>query len=82
MNIAGYIIIGLILTLLTVVALGAIGLNEERHKNKKKEAENAQHITDAIEQASKEKSNVRTGNRTNDLRTMADKLHKYANSGK
>lgn len=89
MTITGWIIAGLLIALFGVLAVGGMFLNHEREKHrreteriKKEGAENAQKRADATEQAGKDKSEVRTGDHSHDLHTMADKLHEYANSGK
>lgn len=88
MTITGWIIAGLLIALFGVLAFGGMFLNCEREKHrreteqlKKEEAENAQKRADATEQAGKDKSEVRTGDHSHDLHTMADKLHNYAKDG-
>ena len=88
MTITGWIIAGLVIALFGVLAVGGMFLNYEREKHrreteriKKEGAENAQKRADATEQAGKDKSEVRTGDHSHDLHTMADKLHNYAKDG-
>lgn len=88
MTITGWIIAGLAIALFGVLAVGGMFLNYEREKHrreteriKKEGAENAQKRADATEQAGKDKSEVRTGDHSHDLHTMADKLHNYAKDG-
>lgn len=88
MTITGWIIAGLVIALFGVLAVGGMLLNYEREKHrreteriKKEGAENAQKRADATEQAGKDKSEVRTGDHSHDLHTMADKLHNYAKDG-
>lgn len=88
MNIAGWIICILIILIFGILAVGGFILNSERRKMEKKikelekeGAENAQKRADATEQAGKDKSEVRTGDHSHDLHTMADKLHNYAKDG-
>lgn len=89
MSIAGYIITGLCILIFAVVAIDGFYLNHERKQYekhiadlKKEGAENAKHNAEVIEQAEKDKSEVRTGDHAHDLHTMADKLHNYAENGK
>lgn len=89
MSIAGYIITGLVVAIFAILGVGATYLNYERRKYERKlteqakeAAENENRKADIITEAEKDKSEVRTGNHTHDLHTMADKLHEYANSGK
>ena len=89
MSIPAWVIIGLAVAFMAVVTIGGAYLNAERKRYekhiadlKKEGAENAQKRADATEQAGKDKSEVRTGDHSHDLHTMADKLHEYANSGK
>ena len=89
MNIAAWIITGLAIAFMVVVAIGGFYLNAERKRYekhiadlKKEGAENAQNAADAITEADKIKENANTGNHTDDMHTMADQLHHYANSGK
>ena len=88
MTITGWIIAGLAIALFGVLAVGGMFLNYERKQHrreteriKKEGAENAQKRADATEQAGKDKSEVRTGDHSHDLHTMADKLHNYAKDG-
>lgn len=88
MTITGWIIAGLAIALFGVLAVGGMFLNYEREQHrreteriKKEGAENAQKRADATEQAGKDKSEVRTGDHSHDLHTMADKLHNYAKDG-
>ena len=89
MNIAGYIITGLVVAIFAILGAGASFLNYERRKYERKlteqakeAAENEKRKADIITEAEKDKSEVRTGDHAHDLHTMADKLHEYANSGK
>ena len=89
MSITGYIITGLIVAIIAILGIGAIYINYERKKYKRKlteqekeAAENEKKKADIITEAERDKSEVRTGNHAHDLHTMADKLHEYANSGK
>lgn len=88
MTIAGWIITGLVFALVATLGIGATVLNMERKRHEREEnkirqegAENAQKRADATEQAGKDKSEVRTGDHSHDLHTMADKLHNYAKDG-
>lgn len=89
MSIAGYIITGLIVAIIAIFGVGATYLNYERRKYErmlteqaKESAENEKKKADIITEAERDKSEVRTGDHARDLRTMADKLHEYANAGK
>lgn len=89
MSITGYIITGLIVAIIAILGIGAIYINYERKKYKRKlteqekeAAENEKRKADIITEAERDKSEVRTGNHARDLHTMADKLHEYANAGK
>ena len=89
MSTAGYIITGLVVAIVAIFGVGATYLNYERRKYERKlteqakeSAENEKRKADIITEAERDKSEVRTGDRAHDLRTMADKLHKYANAGK
>lgn len=89
MSISGYIITGLIVAIVAILGAGATYLNYERRKYERKlteqakeAAENEKRKADIITDAEKDKSEVRTGDHAHDLRTMADKLHEYANAGK
>ena len=89
MNIAGYIITGLVVAIFAILGAGASFLNYERRKYERKlteqakeAAENEKRKADIITEAEKDKSEVRTGDHAHDLHTMADKLHEYANAGK
>ena len=89
MSITGYIITGLIVAIIAILGIGAIYINYERRKyerklteQEKEAAENEKRKADIITDAEKDKSEVRTGDHTHDLHTMADKLHEYANAGK
>ena len=88
MSIPAWLIMGLAVAFMAVVAIGGAYLNAERKRYekhiadlKKEGAENAQKRADATEQAGKDKSEVRTGDHSHDLHTMADKLHNYAKDG-
>lgn len=89
MGVAEWIIAGLGFALIAVSGIGAAILNAERRRHEREEkriiqegAANAQHTADIITEANKDKSEIRTGNHSHDLHTMADKLHNYANKGK
>lgn len=89
MTVTGWIIAGLAIALFGVLAVGGMFLNYERKQHrreteriKKEGAENAQHMADAISEADKIKENANTGNHADDMHTMAEQLHQYANSGK
>lgn len=89
MTIAGWIITGLVFALVATLGIGATALNMERKRHEREEnkirqegEENAQHTADIITEAEKIKNNANTGNHSNDLHTMADQLHHYANGGK
>lgn len=89
MSIAGCIITGLVVAIFAILGVGATYLNYERRKYErrltehvKEAAENEKRKADIITEAEKDKSEVRTGDHARDLRTMADKLHEYANAGK
>lgn len=88
MSITGYIITGLVVAIVAILGVGVTYLNYERRKYERKlteqakeSAENEKRKSDIITDAEKDKSEVRTGNHAHDLRTMADKLHEYANAG-
>ena len=89
MSIAGYIITGLVVAIVAIFGVGATYLNYECRKYERKlteqakeSAENEKRKADIITEAEKDKSEVRTGDHAHDLRTMANKLHEYANAGK
>ena len=89
MSIAGYIITGLVVAIVAILGVGATYLNYERRKHErnlteqeKVAAENEKRKADIITEAERDKSEVRTGDHAHDLRTIADKLHEYANAGK
>ena len=89
MSVTGYIITGLVVAIVAIFGVGATYLNYERRKYEhklteqaKETAENEKRKTDIITEAERDKSEVRTGDHAHDLRTMADKLHEYANAGK
>lgn len=89
MQIAGYIITGLVVAIIAILGVGATILNIERRNYERKltqqakeAAENEKRKTDIITEAERDKSEVRTGDHAHDLHTMADKLHEYANPGK
>ena len=89
MSITGYIITGLIVAIVAIFGVGATYLNYERRKYERKlteqakeTAENEKRKADIITEAERDKSEVRTGDHAHDLRTMANKLHEYANAGK
>jgi mannitol-specific phosphotransferase system IIBC component len=89
MQIAGYIIAGLAVAIVAILAVGATILNIERKNYERKltqqakeTAENGKKKADIITETERTKSEVRTGDHAHDLHTMADKLHEYANAGK
>lgn len=89
MNVAGWIVLGLAIALVGALTFGGMALKAERkrferekEKIKQQGAENAQHMADAISEADKIKENANTGNHADDMHTMAEQLHQYANSGK
>lgn len=89
MSITGYIITGLVVAIVVILGAGIAYLNYERRKYERKltkqakeVAENEKRKADIITEAERDKSEVRTGDHAHDLRTMADKLHEYANAGK
>ena len=89
MSVTGYIITGLIVAIVAILGVGATYLNYERRKYERKlteqakeSAENEKRKADIITEAERDKSEVRTGDHAHDLRTMANKLHEYANAGK
>ena len=89
MSITGYIITGLVVAIFAIFGVGATYLNYERRKYERKiteqakeSAENEKRKADIITEAERDKSEVRTGDHAHDLRTMANKLHEYANAGK
>lgn len=86
MTITGWIIAGLAVAFMAVVVISGAYLNAERKRYekhiadlKKEGAENAQNAADAITHAEEIKENANTGNHTDDMHTMADQLHNYAN---
>lgn len=89
MTVTGWIIVGLVFALVATLGIGATALNMERKRHEREEnkirqegAANAQHTADIITEAEKIKQKANTGNHSNDLHTMADQLHYYANGGK
>ncbi len=89
MSIAGYIITGLVVAIVAILGVGATYLNYERRKYERKlteqakeTAENEKRKADIITETERIKQNANTGNHTNDMHTMADQLHNYANAGK
>lgn len=89
MSIAGYIITGLVVAIVAILGAGATYLTYERRKYERKLTEQAKEAeenekrkADIITEAERDKSEVRTGDHARDLRTMAGKLHEYANAGK
>ena len=89
MSITGYIITGLVVAIVAIFCVGATYLNYERRKYERKLTEQAKEAeenekrkADIITEAERDKSEVRTGDHAHDLRTMANKLHEYANAGK
>ena len=89
MSVTGWIITGLIIALFGTVGIGGIYINYERKQAEREKerirqegAENAQHTVDIITEAEKIKNDANTGNHSNDLHTMANQLHNYANGGK
>ena len=89
MSITGYIITGLIVAIIAILGIGAIYINYELKKyerilteQEKEAAENEKRKADIITETERIKQNANTGNHTNDMHTMADQLHNYANAGK
>ena len=89
MGVAEWIIAGLGFALIAVSGIGAAILNAERRRHEREErrirqkgAENARHTADIITEAEKIKNEANTGNHSDDLHTMADQLHHYADGGK
>lgn len=86
MSVIGWIITGLIIALFGTVGIGGIYINYERKQAEREKerirqegAENAQNAADAITHAEEIKENANTGNHSDDLHTMANQLHNYAN---
>ena len=86
MSVTGWIITGLIIALFGTVGIGGIYINYERKQAEREKqrirqegAENAQHTPDIITKAEKIKNDANTGNHSDDLHTMANQLHNYAN---
>lgn len=86
MSVTGWIITGLIIALFGTVGIGGIYINYERKQAEREKerirqegAENAQHTADIITKAEKIKNDANTGNHSDDLHTMANQLHNYAN---
>ena len=86
MTVTGWIITGLIIALFGTVGIGGIYINYERKQAEREKerirqegAENAQHTADIITKAEKIKNDANTGNHSDDLHTMANQLHNYAN---
>jgi cell division protein FtsL len=89
MSITAWIITGLFIAFMVFVTIGGFYINHERKQYekhiadlKKEGAENAQNAANAVTEADKIKENANTGNHTDDMHTMAEQLHQYANSGK
>ena len=89
MSVTGWIITGLIIALFGTVGIGGIYINYERKQAEREKerirqegAANAQHTADIITEAEKIKQKANTGNHSDDLHTMADQLHNYANCSK
>ena len=89
MQIAGYIITGLVVAIIAILGVGATILNIERRNYERKltqqakeAAENEKRKADIITETERIKQNANTGNHTNDMHTMAEQLHNYANAGK
>ena len=89
MSVTGWIITGLAFALVATLGIGATALNMERKRHEREEnkirqegAANAQHTADIITEAEKIKNDANTGNHSDDLHTMADQLHHYANGRK
>ena len=81
MSIAGWIIAGLAAALCAaIVALSAEKGRREQEKEKirQEDAENARHTADIITEANKIKNEASTGNHSDDMHTMAEQLHDYA----
>lgn len=85
MGIKGYLLVVAVVAFVLLTVVGSIIVRIQNRKQKKeiekikaetkeKEAHNAR----VFEQAQKEKSEVRTGNRINDVNSIANKLHEFA----
>jgi hypothetical protein len=80
---------GLVAAIFAIFGVGATYLNYERKNYERKltaqakeTAENEKRKADIITETERIKQNANTGNHTNDMHTMADQLHNYANAGK
>ena len=89
MGVTEWIIAGLGFALVAVSGIGATILNMERRRHEREErrirqegAENAKRNADIITEAEKIKNEADTGSHSDDMRTMADRLHHYAHGGK
>lgn len=89
MSATGLIIATLAIALTVTLAIGSVAINAERKKAEREKekirqegAKNAERTADIITEASKIKSDANTGNHGDDMHTMADQLHQYANGGK
>ena len=89
MSVTAWIITGLAFALVATLGIGVTALNMERKRHEREEnkirqegAANAQHTADIITEAEKIKNDANTGNHSDDLHTMADQLHNYANGRK
>lgn len=74
--------------LCAVIAVGIAVFRAERRRHERAEekirqegAENARHTADIITEANRIKSEASTGSHSDDMRTMADRLHVYARGG-
>lgn len=86
LNIAAWIIAGLAVAFMAVVAISGFCSYTQRKRYekriedlKKEGVKNAQNTANAITHAEKIKENANTGNHADDMHTMADQLHNYAN---
>lgn len=85
MQIAGYIITGLVVAIIVILGAGVTYLNYERSKNERKltaqakeAAENEKRKAKIITEANNTKADARTGDHEHDFNYMADKLHEFA----
>lgn len=85
MSITTYAILGLVVAVVIVYAVGKIKLAIAKKQNeneinriKKQGAENAQTTAEIIAGSNQIKENANTGNHGNDLHTMGEQLHQYA----
>lgn len=74
--------------LCAVLAVGCAVFRAEKRRHEREEkkirqegAENARHTADIITEANRIKNEASTGSHSDDMRTMADRLHVYAHGG-